>query len=71
LNAGEDGFIPELRWMPPPELGSGKFGTPCERMHSLKARNPFWCTDWLLLPEDPQAAIAVVHVTATNGISFL
>ena len=35
LNAGENGLIPELDeiWMPPPPLGSGKFGTPCVRMH--------------------------------------
>jgi hypothetical protein len=33
-NAGDCGLIPEpaVIWIPPPEpLGSGKFGTPCER----------------------------------------
>ncbi len=35
-------MIPELEliWMPPPPVGSGKFGTPCARMHAENARNP-------------------------------
>lgn len=56
-NAGEAGLIPELGviWMPPPEPGSGKSDTPCERMHLENAS----CELPLLavgLPEDPHAA---------------
>jgi len=34
--AGDWGSIPELEliWIPPPALGSGKFGTPCDRMQA-------------------------------------
>ena len=40
--AGEAGLIPEARpmRMPPPPLGSGKFGTPFARMHSANLTNP-------------------------------
>ncbi len=34
-------MTPEPAWIwipPPPPLGSGKFGTPCERMHSENCR---------------------------------
>jgi hypothetical protein len=46
--------------MPPLALGSGKFGTPCERMHfeNAKKRVPP-LPEWLdLPPEVPQAASA-------------
>jgi hypothetical protein len=38
---GDRGLIPEegVKLIPPPALGSGKFGTPCERMHPLKAKS--------------------------------
>ncbi len=46
--------------MPPPSLGSGKFGTPCERMHREYAKKPdLPLAVWLeLVPDVPQAAIA-------------
>ncbi len=49
LNAGDDGSIPEFDgiWMPPPPVGSGKFGTPFERMHSANLTNA------ALLPDEP------------------
>jgi hypothetical protein len=39
--AGDSGFSPELGliFTPPLALGSGKLGTPCERMHFANARN--------------------------------
>lgn len=52
-------MIPELElsWMPPPPpLGSGKFGTPCARMHSENARNPLL----LALPAGPVPLFDVV-----------
>jgi hypothetical protein len=64
-NAGERGLIPELElsWIPPPSLGSGKFGTPCERMQaanlipaSLFELDP--CFDF---PEDPHAVSAIAQ----------
>ena len=38
-NAGAAGLMPEpgANEIPPPALGSGKFDTPCERMHSANA----------------------------------
>lgn len=72
-NAGDWGLIPELApiWTPPDEPGSGKFGTPCERMQSAN-----------LMPEasalenpgrefadDPHAASASAHPAATRAIA--
>jgi hypothetical protein len=37
LNAGDEGFIPAPTWNPPLGFGSGKLGTPLERMHAAKA----------------------------------
>ena len=53
-------------------LGSGKFGTPCERMHpetfssELEREEPADAapTDW---PDEPQAAIAITHMTAAKA----
>src|ERR1700722_19887101 len=69
LKAGEDGLIPELSWMPPPGLGSGKFGTACERMHSLKVRKAERCAESAVPFEDPQAASAPAHVMAASVTS--
>ena len=72
LNAGENGlmFEPWAMLMPPPALGSGKLGTPCERMHSENAKKrvpppPEWFD---LLPDVPQAVIASAHpmIAAAN-----
>ena len=61
LNEGANGLMlePAASLMPPPALGSGKLGTPCERMHSENAKKlvlplPVWLE---LLPEVPQAVI--------------
>jgi hypothetical protein len=68
-NAGEFGLIPELRvnWTPPPEPGSGKFGTPWARMHLARA-NP-WPPDVprlaVGLVEDPHAAISSPKLSMT------
>src|SRR5580693_5460981 len=41
LNAGDARSIPALTWKPPP-VGSGKLGTPLERMHLVYASNADW-----------------------------
>jgi len=71
--AGEAGLIPELEliWMPPPELGSGKFGTPCDRMQSeylIPIACPFEDDVVLGLLEDPQAASASAHPRPTAAV---
>jgi hypothetical protein len=40
-NWGEPGTAPllEVMWKAPLELGSGKFGKPCERKHSANLRS--------------------------------
>src|ERR1039458_3238064 len=50
-------------------LGSGKFGTPCERMHSatLSAGLPL-AAALLGLPEGPHAAIATAQLMAASAI---
>lgn len=64
-NEGEATLIPAGIWIPPPPLGSGKFETPCERMHSENAKKlPLLPPEWLdLLADEPQAAIATVQPT--------
>src|SRR5579862_4376730 len=71
-NAGDAGLTPEPAWIwmpPPPEPGSGKFGTPCARMHSENLR-PESC---LLLafelpePPEPQAARSSAQASATTA----
>ena len=73
-NAGDRGLIPEPSgiWIPPPpELGSGKFGTPCERMQSAAlipapaALEPDALCEVL---DDPQAAIATEYVIAAHTL---
>ena len=78
-NAGEDELIPgALRANAPPlGVGSGKLGTPCERMQRAKLSPCCWASDWLALelelPErselggelEPQAAIATAASAAT------
>ena len=54
-------------WMPPPEPGSGKFGTPCARIQSANLIP----ADTLLaldeLPEDPHAASATAQPNAASA----
>ena len=71
-NAGACGLIQLGMTLGPPGLGSGKFGTPCERMHSacLSAGPPLSAA-LLDLPEDPQAAIARPQLTAISAIETL
>ena len=78
--AGEAGLIPEPCAMriPPPPLGSGKFGTPFARMHSANLRNPLLSLldepgldepetfESLAVP--PQAAIATTQPRAANPV---
>jgi hypothetical protein len=71
LNAGESGLIPEP-WailIPPPEGGSGKFGTPCERMQLAKASpEPLAADAAPGLLDDPQATMARTQLTHANAI---
>lgn len=78
LNAGEKGWMPELGviemrkpWPPEPAAGSGKFGTPCERMQSENlSPSDLSCEadGWLGSPDEPQAAIASPHRTTGNAV---
>jgi len=59
---------------PPFVVGSGKFATPCERMHSANlsaAASGIELAGVVDLVDDPQAAIAIAHVTAASLISTL
>jgi hypothetical protein len=75
-NDGEEGLIPEPAWIwiPPPALGSGKFGTPFARMQSANLipcatpPEPAALGDLL---EDPHAAIATAPVMAASVIKGL
>ena len=75
-NAGDCSLIPEVRsGKPPPGLGSGKFGTSCERIQS--AYFTAWAY-WLDPPvtvldllDDPHAAIATAPLTVTTAIDRL
>jgi hypothetical protein len=53
----------------PPGLGSGKLGTPCERMHcaSMSGEAPL-ATPVLDLAEDPHAATANAKLAAVSAI---
>jgi len=70
LNDGAAGLIPvPAMLIPPPPLGSGKSGTPCQRMQSAYPTN---CGAWAAPAlceriEDPRAAIASAHVTAASA----
>jgi hypothetical protein len=72
LNAGENGLMPELEliWIPPPARGSGKFGTPCERMQLANAspEPPAEAAAFDLL-DDPQAAIARTQLKHARPIA--
>ena len=55
-------------WIPPPDpLGSGNFGTPCERMQSANLTPADTLAPEVLLgwPEEPQAASASAEQAAT------
>lgn len=62
-------------WIPPPPpLGSGKFGTPCERMQSAKripCPGPLEPAVLFGLPEEPQAVIANAQAMTVSVISRL
>jgi hypothetical protein len=67
-------LIPELEliWMPPPAPGSGKFGTPCERMQLENLRPDLENADGeppADVPDDPHAlsATAAVSVLARRA----
>src|ERR1700677_1518711 len=57
LNAGEEGFVPAPTWNPPPACGSGKLGTPLERMHSANAS--IFCSTLALLSGDGELPSAL------------
>ena len=72
-NAGEPGLIPEPdeMWIPPPPVGSGKFGTPSARMHAENLTNAAVVLGEALEPvtvgslaDPPQAAIATTQPSA-------
>jgi hypothetical protein len=86
LNAGESGLTPGMSlrttrvwgpetcaWKGPEALGSGKFGTPCDRMQRengtpLVARPGVLLLVVLGLPEPPQAAITSTPETTRTAI---
>jgi hypothetical protein len=63
--------MPELglNWMPPPGVGSGKFGTPCERMQLANAtpEPPAAAASFGLL-DDPHAATARTQLSAVSAV---
>jgi hypothetical protein len=66
LNDGEKGLAPEGNWIPPLDPGSGKFGTPCDRMQIAKARKLPLLFDALALVElleEPHAVSAAAQRT--------
>jgi hypothetical protein len=78
LYAGDWTMIPELRSeKPPPGLGSGKFGTPCERMQSEYLTPWAYCTGTGVVEpaavalladrEEPQAAATSAPPTTTSA----
>lgn len=71
LKKGANGFIPGPSWIAPPALGSGKFGTPCERMHWLNAKNAPSRLELLALLDDPQAVTVRAQPTAMSAIKRL
>ena len=77
LNAGESTLIPELDeiWMPPPPVGSGKFGTPSARMHAENLTNAAVVLGEAVEPvtveslaEPPHAAIATAQPRAASPL---
>jgi hypothetical protein len=73
-NAGDDTLISDETLYPAPALGSGKFGTPCERMQSADATACPMPVDPVVrldLADDPQAVIATAHVKAASVTSTL
>ena len=55
---------------PPLVLGSGKFGTPCERMHcAYLSSGPPLAAAARGLPEDPHPAIRAAQITAAKSQS--
>ena len=73
---GDPGLIPErliIEW-PSTLVGSGRFGTPCDRMHSAKPTPGEAWVDALLLVvvgllEDPQPATTSTPDTTTTALS--
>jgi hypothetical protein len=77
-NAGDWGLTPEpaVIWTPPPDPGSGKFGTPCARMQSanlmpceanegVEPLEPFESFESL---EEPHAPMASAQPIAASAI---
>lgn len=72
LNAGDCGLIAEGRSTPPPPaVGSGKLGTPCERIQLASSTACAELLALLGLGEDPHATIATAHVIAASEIRGL
>lgn len=68
-NAGDCGLIPAPIWTPPPGPGSGKFGTPCERMQSayLIPTDSLLASELALgFPDDPHPASTIVQPAAAT-----
>ena len=56
----------------PRVVGSGKFGTPCERMHSANLSSGPLLVGVPFDPrDDPQAVTATKHPAAISGINVL
>ncbi len=64
-------MCPSLKLSTPLPLGSGKFGSPWERMHSAYLIPDEYPLDVELLGfrEEPQAAIVTAHAIALSRIS--
>lgn len=67
--AGDRGLIPEpgVMLIPPPGLGSGKLGIPCERMQSANFRPSEDPAASLGRPAAPQAATAAVQLRTARA----
>jgi hypothetical protein len=74
-NAGERGLAPAGIWNPPPlEPGSGKFGTPWDRMQSANLIPADWPLEFDALPgldDEPHAASAIAQPMPQSATAML
>jgi len=76
LNAGACGLIQLGMTLGPPGLGSGKFGTPCDRMHRASLSGPLAAEALLKFIAAPQAAAvsakpAMANVTLSRSAATI
>ncbi len=70
-NAGACVLIQLGTTVGPPGRGSGKFGTPCDRMHSASLTAGSLLATLLGVPVDPQAASATAQLAPASAIHRL